>query len=275
MFTKRHIPGTLLAGLLLTASLSFGPQAMADTALAPVRVILVGDSTMTNKSGYGLGFCAQFRPEVTCVNAARGGRSSKSYRVEGLWDAVMKQVADGKAYQATYVLIQFGHNDGSPKPERHTSLETEFPVNMRGYVRDTIKAGGVPVLVTPITQRHFRNGRLLPDLLPWAVATRLVAASEHTALIDLNAESQRAIQAMGLAEANTLAGQPIPQNVLETQESGTSVPAVFTDASQGSSEVTQAFDYTHTGPKGSAYFGKMVAKLLIQAEPKLTPYLKP
>lgn len=248
-------------------------QALAETARPPIRVILVGDSTMTDKSGYGKGFCAQFTPEVTCINAARGGRSSKSYRVEGLWDGILKQLSDRQSFKATYVLIQFGHNDGSSKPERHTNIETEFPVNMRNYALDVRKAGGVPVLVTPITQRHFTNGKLAPDLLPWATATRLVARTEHVTLIDLNAESQKAVQAMGLAEANTLAGQPIPQNVLDTQASGTSVPAVFTDASQGTGN-TQGFDYTHMGPKGSAYFGHMVADLWAKADPAIAPYLK-
>ncbi|WP_235074330.1 SGNH/GDSL hydrolase family protein [Asticcacaulis sp. AC466] len=229
---------------------------------------------MTDKSGYGLGFCAQFRPEVTCINAARGGRSSKSYRVEGLWDKVMSQVTDRQGFQATYVLIQFGHNDGSSKPERHTNIETEFPVNMRNYARDVVKAGGVPVLVTPLTQRHFRNGRVNPDLLPWATATRLVARSEGVALMDLNAESYAAVQAMGLPESNSLAGQPIPQNILDTQDTGTSVPAIFTDASQADSSVKQAFDYTHVGPKGSAFFGRMAADLLVKAQPALRVYFQ-
>ena len=196
-------------------------SAMAQSSLAPIRVIMVGDSTMTDKSGYGKGFCAQFKPEVTCINASRGGRSSKSYRVEGLWDKIIEQLNDKGAYQQTYVLIQFGHNDGSKRPERHTNLETEFPVNMRGYVRDVRANGAVPILVTPITQRHFKDGKLKADLLPWAVATRLIAESEKTMLLDLNAESMRAVQAMGLVESNSLAGQPIPQNILDTQASGT------------------------------------------------------
>ncbi len=275
MFRIRY----LAAALVLVAAALSGGEAIAQTGQAPIRVILVGDSTMTDKSGYGKGFCAQFTPEVTCLNEARGGRSSKSYRVEGLWDKILATLgdttaADGQTFAKTYVLIQFGHNDGSSKPERRTDLQTEFPVNMRNYALDVRTAGAVPVLVTPITQRHFKDGHLLPDLLPWATATRLVAENEHVTLIDLNAESQKAVQAMGLPEANTLAGQPIPQNVLDTQDSGTSVPAVFTDASQGANSTTQGFDYTHMGPKGSAYFGHMVAQLWATADPDIKPYLK-
>ncbi|HEX7800789.1 MAG TPA: rhamnogalacturonan acetylesterase [Asticcacaulis sp.] len=262
----------VIAAALMAATPAFA-QTPANTP-PPIRVILVGDSTMTNMSGYGGELCKDFTAQVACVNAARGGRSSKSYRVEGLWDKIMAQLADKKGFSKTYVLIQFGHNDGSPKPERHTNIETEFPVNMRNYARDVEKAGAIPVLITPITQRHFLNGRLEPDLMPWANATRTVARDEHVTLIDLNAESMKAVQAMGLTEANTLAGQPIPQNVLDTENTGTSVPAVFTDASQGQGH-TQAFDYTHLGPKGQPYFARMVADLWIKADPAIAAYVKP
>src|SRR5471032_2710508 len=104
--------------------------------LKPIRVIMVGDSTMTDKSGYGLGFCAQFRPEVTCINLSRGGRSSKSYRVEGLWDKALAQIKDTKGFAQTYVWIEWAHNDGSDKPERHTDIHAEFPLNMRHYGED-------------------------------------------------------------------------------------------------------------------------------------------
>jgi len=262
-----------MKAFLITAALLAATSAAAETP-KPIRVILVGDSTMTAKSGYGGELCKDFTAQVTCINAARGGRSSKSYRVEGLWDQILTQLADSKAYSKTYVLIQFGHNDGSPKPERHTDIQTEFPVNMRGYARDVEKAGAIPVLITPITQRHFLNGQLEPDLVPWANATRTVAETEHVTLIDLNAESMKAVQAMGLTEANTLAGQPIPQNVLETEGSGTSVPAIFTDASQGQGN-TQGFDYTHLGPKGQPYFARMVADLWIRSDPAIANYVKP
>ena len=36
-----------------------------------------------------------------------------------------------------------------------------------------------------------------------------------------------------------------------------------------------AFDYTHLGAKGSAYFARMVAQELVKAVPDLQPYIKP
>ena len=250
--------------------------------LKPIRIILAGDSTMAHKSGYGDAFCAQFRPEVTCLNFGRGGRSSKSYRVDGIWDqSVMAELkktanAQGVPYAKTYVLMQFGHNDGSPKPERHTDVLWEYPANLWGYAQDAQKAGAEFVLVTPISMRDFVDNRLLPDrIAPFAASMQNVAIEHHLPLIDLFGESQRAVQAMGNVAANHyLAGQPVPRNVLDSEKTGTSVPAKFTDASQGQAE-TQPFDYTHMNQTtGATFFGRMVANLLAQTEPDTIPYLK-
>ena len=59
-------------------------------APVPVRIILVGDSTTAPHNGWGPGFAALLKPDVTCVNLAKNGRSTSSYRAEGSWDDVMK-----------------------------------------------------------------------------------------------------------------------------------------------------------------------------------------
>ena len=50
-----------------------------------VRIVLVGDSTVTDKQGWGAGFSRFLTDRAECINKARGGRSSKSYINEGLW----------------------------------------------------------------------------------------------------------------------------------------------------------------------------------------------
>jgi lysophospholipase L1-like esterase len=114
------------------------------------------------------------------------------------------------AYSATYVLIQFGHNDQPGKPGRSTDLKTEFPVNMARYAQEVKALGGVPVLVTPLTRRTFKDGVLENNLAPWADVIRATAAAQKTPLLDLNAESYAAVQAMGQDEADTLAMVPRP-----------------------------------------------------------------
>src|SRR5262249_33370922 len=131
----------------------------------PVRIILVGDSTVAPVNGWGPGFCALTSPEVTCVNLGKNGRSTSSYRAEGSWDKVIEQLKSGGSFRATYVLIQFGHNDQPGKAGRSTDLATEFPANMRRYAQEVAAAGGKPVLVTPLTRRSFQNGKLKADLV--------------------------------------------------------------------------------------------------------------
>src|SRR5206468_1588266 len=79
-----------------------------------VRIVLVGDSTVTDRGGWGSGFAKLLGPDAECVNLARSGRSSKSFIHEGHWKKALEQKPD-------YVLIQFGHNDMPGKgPQRET-----------------------------------------------------------------------------------------------------------------------------------------------------------
>ncbi len=242
----------------VSTALAFGLSAPA--AAGQARVILVGDSTMASNSGYGDALCARFAPAVECINRARGGRSSSSYRAELLWDQVRKDLA-GSAGGPTYVLIQFGHNDQPGKPGRSTDLVTQFPANMANYVRDVRALGGQPVLLTPLTRRQFRGVYLANDLAPWAAATRAVAQAEHCVLLDLNADSQAAVQAMGEELANTLAAGPKMNQ------------AVSTVAAEPQGAPKPLFDRTHLGPKGAQLFSAMVADELRHAIPALAPYL--
>lgn len=245
----------------------------APSKLAPLRIILVGDSTMAPRNGYGPGFCALVDPAVTCVNMAKNGRSSGSYRAEGSWAHVMEQLENKGDYQITYVLIQFGHNDQPGKPGRSTDLATEYPANLARYVEDVKSAGAKPILVTPLTRRSFRNGELKNDLAPWADAMRRVGEEQHVPVLELNAESSAAVQKMGPAEANTLAMVPPPPEVIAAAAEGNSpsVPKPIAVV-EPKGPTPPVFDYTHLGPKGADYFGRMVSRELVQAVPELKPY---
>jgi lysophospholipase L1-like esterase len=224
--------------------------------------ILVGDSTVAPGNGWGPGFCDLLTKEASCVNLAKNGRSSSSFRAEGLWDQALKEM---KAPGEKYVLIQFGHNDQPGKPGRSTDLATEFPANMRGYVEEARAAGATPVLITPLTRRMFRAGKLSDNLGPWAASTMKVGAETGAPVLPLNAESAATVQKMGPAEANTLAVEPPPSSIAEA--------ASGPDSPEAPKEGTQ-FDYTHLGPKGSAVFGRMVAEELVRAIPALRNKLK-
>lgn len=230
------------------------------------RFILVGDSTVAERSGWGPAFCANVAPGVTCINMAKGGRSSKSYRADGSWQQVLGVLKQHEPEQNTYVLIQFGHNDQPGKPGRSTDVTTEFPVNMKGYVDEIKAAGATPILVTPLARRQWDSvGHLRDTLQPWADADKAVAAEEHAAVLDLHADSMAALQAMGRAEGDTLAMAPPPTE-------GATAPTTSTERA---GEAAAHFDGTHLGAKGAAVFAAIVQRELFAVFPDLVSACKP
>ena len=88
---------------------------------------------------------------------------------------------------------------------------------------------------------------------------------EHGPLLDLNTESLAAVQKMGGGEANTLAVEAPPAVVSDGEP----------DNSVAAPKDSTGFDYTHLGPKGSAFFGKMVARELRNAVSAVRPCFRP
>jgi len=153
-----------------------GPEWSFTADARTERIALAGDSTMTEKSGYGIGLKAHIPADVAFFNGARGGRSSKSFREEGHWAELL-------SHKPTQILIQFGHNDQPGKGlDRETTLD-EYRANLGRYVDEARAAGATPILVTPLARR------MTSDLAPWAEATRAVAAAKGVKLIDLYTKS--------------------------------------------------------------------------------------
>ena len=276
-----------LIGLACAFALPASAQERARTdasPLQPVKIILIGDSTMAPHSGWGSAFCGKHvKSSVACLNLGRGGRSTRSYRAEGSWDIALAE-ARVPGYRARYVLIQFAHNDQSSKPERWTDEKTEFPANLRRFVTEVRAAGAVPVLLTPLTRRMFRDGKLDNNLASWSDEVRKVAAEMKVPLIDLNARSAAAVSKLGAVEATKLAQEPPDPKELEAARSGTTLPpkpAPQNDpppppGTQGPrATVVRKFDYTHVGEAGADLFARLVAQDLAVAVPELSGQLLP
>jgi lysophospholipase L1-like esterase len=253
-------------------------------SIKAIKIVLVGDSTVQPGSGWGGAFCAHHLTSfAACVNLGRGGRSSSSYIAEGSWDLALAEMST-PGFMATYVLIQFGHNDQPGKPGRSTDLVTEFPVNMSRYVREARAKGATPVLVTPLTRRQFKAGKLDNDLVPWADAIRKIAADTQTPLLDLNADSAVAVQALGPVLAARFAQIPPSPEVAAALLTGTTIasstgvaaatPAAI-PAFDPTGDAKLAFDYTHLGREGADFFATMITRELIAAVPALRRYLIP
>lgn len=226
-----------------------GRLAMRVIQQAPFKIVLVGDSSVATGGGWGPGFCAVLTPNVTCIDLAANGRSSKSYIDEGLWRKALNE-------KGQYYLIQFGHNDQKDDPARHTDPDTTYAANLNRFVHDVRAIGAIPILVTPLSRRNYRDGVLEIDpLKQYAEAVRHVAAADKVTLVDLYAISTRLLQSMTQAQADTLDATSHPD----------------AKAENGSSSKP---DRTHLNDKGKALFGRLVADNLARTEVELGPNIK-
>src|SRR5690349_3937597 len=88
-------------------------MAVAQTAtVSHATLYLIGDSTVRNNTrglqGWGDPLKARFDSgRIRVENRARGGRSSRTFYTEGLWERVRAELKPGD-----FVIMQFGHNDG-------------------------------------------------------------------------------------------------------------------------------------------------------------------
>ena len=221
--------------------------ACASLPTTGTRITLVGDSTQTERQGYGTGFCANLTAMADCINRAKGGASTKTYRRDGLWDTAQHPKPD-------WMLIQFGHNDvqSAAHGDRETDLVTEYPANLRRYVKEARAEGIRPILVTPIARRYFQaDGKIVDDLPGHVAAMKAVAAELDVPLIDLHQISQDYFEKLGETEAHKLGATKAGPN-------GSIVP-----------------DKTHFNLKGSYVLGRMVAEAMAKAVPELQGYVKP
>jgi len=141
---------------------------------------IAGDSTASNgeENGWGSHLQKFFDSRrLTVMNRARGGRSSRTFVTEGLWDAIYADLRKGDI-----VLIQFGHNDGGPINDTHRARgsirslgeETEEIDNqvtgkhevvhtygwyLRKMIRDTRDKGATPIILSPTARDVWINGK--------------------------------------------------------------------------------------------------------------------
>lgn len=249
---------------------------------AAVRIILVGASTVTSHTGWGGMFCARHVVEtVVCLNLARGGQSTRTYRAEGFWDLTLGELAV-TGYKTTYVLIEMGHNDKSTNANVGVDLRTDFPDNLRRFVMETRAAGATPILITPLATRHFRNGKLLDTLSPWAEEVRLVANEMSVPLIELNRASEEIYQGMG-AEGAMAFSVVTPSDVERSAaQAGTTLHPRVSSAAPISDLLpaddprrSYTQDYIHLNAQGADVMSKAVAARLAAAVPELSGLIVP
>ena len=226
-----------------------GRLAMQVYAQKPFKIVLVGDSTVATQGGWGPGFCATVTENVTCVDVALNGRSTKSYIDEGAWTKAL-------AESGQYYFIQFGHNDQKDDPKRHTDPDTSYANNLRRMIHDVRAQHGIAILVTPLARRNYDGSAVKEDGLgKYAAAAKLVAEQEKVTLVDLNGISRKYLSGLTQQQADQL----------------NAVAHADAKAEVGS---TSAPDRTHLNDQGKALFGRMVADNVIRTQVELGPNVK-
>ena len=179
--------------------------------------MLIGDSTVKNGNGrgddgmYGWGQVLAKHFDLTRIdleNRALGGRSSRTYLTEGLWERSLERLRAGD-----FVLMQFGHNDGgqmfdSNRPRasiKGNGDETidgvvkstgksetvhSFGWYLRKYVTDAKSKGATPIVLSLIPRDRWvgdeGNRRVIRANKDYALWAQQAANASEAHFIDLN-----------------------------------------------------------------------------------------
>lgn len=182
-------------------------------------LFLIGDSTVKNHTkglaGWGDSIGAWFDTSRLHVeNEALGGRSSRTFLTEGLWDKVVAKMQPGD-----FVLMQFGHNDGGSiatsyraslkgngeETQEATDAKTgkketvhSYGWYMRRYIADVKRKGATPIVLSLVPRNIWKPdntiGRASSDYGKWA---QEAAEAENVAFVDLNDIVAKHYEALG------------------------------------------------------------------------------
>ena len=235
-------------------------------------VFITGDSTVKNTDsdedgmwGWGSQAGTIFDTDrITVVNAAKAGRSCRSYLREGRWEKVINDVQPGD-----FVLIQFGHNDagkeldggkarndimGTADSSHVYRVRTDSEVRnetvytfgwyLRKMIDDVREKGAMPILVslTPRNEWSMENGA-------WRVERR----NDSFGKWYRDVVRQTAVEFVDLHN----------------------ITADFLDGI-GKEETASYYknDHTHTSKKGALLNAQSIAKGLRMYDSELSKYLK-
>lgn len=181
------------AGVAVTLMLNANLMAQEQANLALAKLHLVGDSTLSFKPeqayperGWGQLLPEFMLPQLSIINHAANGRSTRRFINEGRWQRLLSEVSAGD-----YVLIQFGHNDQKhDDPARFAAADGDYQVFLRRFIQELRARDAIPLLASSICRRNFSaQGQLTRDLADYAQAAAHVAAKEQVAFFDLQQHS--------------------------------------------------------------------------------------
>jgi len=199
----------ILQTFLVLVGLVAGLTAQTAPPNTQPTLFIIGDSTVKNTSNGQLGWGDPIRDffdlsRIKVENRARGGRSSRTFQSEGLWDQVLAELKPGD-----YVLMQFGHNDGgainddsrargslpgigeqfegvdNKLTKKFESVHT-FGWYMRKYIADTKAKGATPIVLSPIPRNIWIDGKVERAADSYGGWAAEVAQTQKAFFINLN-----------------------------------------------------------------------------------------
>lgn len=287
-FYKDHIHTSRFGAMLNARSAAEGIAASRNPALKPLQDMMrsvalptepvvreegkpvlwiTGDSTVKNEDkdkdgmwGWGSQAYTIFdAKKITVCNAAKAGRSTRTFLNEGRWDKVYNSLRPGD-----YVLIQFGHNDiGGIDKEKERGviasaddtchvyksektgnyeLVYSFGWYLKKFIDDVREKGATPILLSLTPRNEWTDGKIERRNDTYGKWYRQVAEETGVELIDIH-----------------------------------NITADYLDKKCGSKEKAAKYynhDHTHTSLLGAKTNAQSLAKGLRQSKSPLAQYLK-
>jgi lysophospholipase L1-like esterase len=188
-------------------------------------VYVAGDSTVSTytaaqapQQGWGQRIQEFFTSDVTIVNKAIGGESSKSFVDQGHLAEILAVIQPGD-----YLFAQWGINDRSVAgPDRATDPATTFRTYLKQYIDGARGKNAIPILVTPTPRLQYSDGVFQNGFAAYCDAIKAVGVETNTSVIDLQSMGLAYYTVLGYATVSTTislnkTGQP---DVLHFQAQG-------------------------------------------------------
>ena len=217
-------------------------------------VFLAGNSTVVDQDKEPWAAWGQMIPRffeaktIAVANYAESGEALNSFISARRLEKILSLMKQGD-----YLFIEFGHNDQKQKGEGIGPF-TSYKRDLKFFISEVRKKGGIPVLVTSMHRRNFDSaGHIVNTLGDYPEAVRQTAKEENTALIDLNAMSKILYEAWG-PERSIKAFVHYPANTFPGQN-------------------TELKDNTHFNTYGAWQIAKCITKGIREANLDIAKYL--
>lgn len=217
-------------------------------------IFLAGNSTVTDQenepwASWGQMFPNFLKPKVVVANFAESGETLLAFKREKRLEKILSLMKKGD-----YLFMEFAHNDQKPGGN-HLDAFTTYKAELKHYITEAKKKGGIPVLVTSTNRRRFdERGKIINTLEDYPEAMRQTAAEENVMLIDLNAMSKIFFEALG-PENSKKAFVHYPANTYPGQDKALA-------------------DDTHFNPYGAYELAKCVVQSILNQKLLLKKYIR-